>query len=185
MTENRSEKVKRWRKNTKKRMVESCGGLCCVCKKSYKDELFDFHHINPDNKEFGLGKIRGNCISWGKIITELRKCVMVCGNCHRLLHYCNEPLPKDINKFNEDYSNYSNNTSIKICEVCNKVQIPEHQKTCSRSCSAKISRTVDWDNIDVIELYNKYKNYNKIGDMLNISASSVRKRYLKIISIRQ
>jgi len=43
-----------------------------------------FHHRNPDEKEFTLGQIKDN--NWDKIIKELKKCDLVCFNCHMEIH---------------------------------------------------------------------------------------------------
>jgi hypothetical protein len=174
-----SEAVKRWRKNTKIRIVESFGNICCICKNTYPPELYDLHHIDPDEKEFSFGSIYASPISWDRIVIELRKCVMVCSNCHRLIHYYNEQIPEDANTFNEDFVSYNSHRHTKQCIVCKKY-IPNHLTTCSRSCSAKLSRKVDWDNIDIIKLYEEYGNYTRIGEMLGVSAAAVRKRYLKV-----
>jgi len=50
-----------------------------------------------------MGAIRANCISWKRIVKELRKCIMVCSNCHRLIHYNNAEIPENPTLFNEDF----------------------------------------------------------------------------------
>lgn len=48
-------------------------------------EMFDFHHIDKNNKSFELGdNIQSR--SWQKIKEELDKCMMLCANCHRKQH---------------------------------------------------------------------------------------------------
>ena len=53
--------------------------------------VLDFHHINSDTKLFNVA----TCISFGysmnKIKNEIRKCVVLCSNCHRDLHYKQGP----------------------------------------------------------------------------------------------
>ena len=41
----------------------------------------DFHHINPVHKKFALS-VKGLCYSWGTILQEAQKCVILCKNCH-------------------------------------------------------------------------------------------------------
>lgn len=48
--------------------------------------LYEFHHKDPSIKEFGISK-NGHTMSWEKCKKELDKCIMVCANCHRLIHY--------------------------------------------------------------------------------------------------
>lgn len=102
-----SEKVKRWRKRTKERMVKAFGNKCGLCGKEYPPELYEFHHLNPEEKEFGLGAVRGSIKSWKRIVNELKKCVMMCANCHRLVEYGYKMLPSNIPKFNEKYTTYT------------------------------------------------------------------------------
>ena len=172
-----SESVKLWRKQTKSKLVQAFGGECGICKQSFKDELFDFHHLDKATKEFSLGGIRANCISWKRIVKEVKKCAMLCGNCHRLVHYYKEIIPEDAKKFNTEFEDYDNRLLSGKCQVCGD-KTRAYNITCSKSCAAKLSGSVDWSKIDILYLYNKYKNYSKIADMLTISPASVRKRYL-------
>jgi predicted HNH restriction endonuclease len=45
----------------------------------------DFHHLNGKEKEFGLSQ-KGITRSWAKTELELKKCILVCSNCHREIH---------------------------------------------------------------------------------------------------
>jgi len=102
----KSEQVKEWRKRTKERLVKAFGSICCVCRNEFHPTVYDFHHIDG-TKEFGLAAVRGSIKSWGKVVEEARKCVMVCANCHRLIHGKLINMPKDALRFNEKYAYYS------------------------------------------------------------------------------
>ena len=73
------------RKSIKKQSVLYKGGKCehCLIEDSCMD-IYDFHHVNPKNKDFSIGKI--NAKSFEKIRKELDKCVLLCANCHRKVH---------------------------------------------------------------------------------------------------
>ena len=47
--------------------------------------VLDFHHL--ENKEFGLASAHKMGYSIDKIKQEIRKCNILCANCHRDLHY--------------------------------------------------------------------------------------------------
>jgi len=81
-----SENVKRWRKNTKNRIVAAFGSKCGICGYDKSSAALDLHHLNPEEKAFGLGSARATIRSWDKIVTECRKCIMLCANCHREYH---------------------------------------------------------------------------------------------------
>jgi hypothetical protein len=78
-----SDRVKKWRKDTKSYMVNAMGGKCICCGYNKCNEALEFHHLNPEQKKFGFGKIRANPTTWNIIVEELKKCILVCANCHR------------------------------------------------------------------------------------------------------
>ena len=43
----------------------------------------DFHHINPQEKDF---QISGGTKSFESLKSELDKCILVCRNCHSEIH---------------------------------------------------------------------------------------------------
>ena len=45
----------------------------------------DFHHTNKDDKTSGISSMFNNS-SRGAIFEEIKKCEVVCANCHRKLH---------------------------------------------------------------------------------------------------
>lgn len=60
---------------------------CKICGEDHPACL-EFHHKNPDEKEFNLGQAY---FRYGKekIKIELEKCDILCANCHRIEHYNN------------------------------------------------------------------------------------------------
>jgi hypothetical protein len=71
---------------SKRRAVEMFGNVCADCKQPYIDEVFDFHHLDPDKKASGISKLIKSAGIWAVIEEELKKCVMLCSNCHRIRH---------------------------------------------------------------------------------------------------
>jgi len=65
--------------------LEYKGGKCCKCGYDKCVGALEFHHINPDEKEFGPGH-NGHTRSWKRVKKELDKCILVCANCHREIH---------------------------------------------------------------------------------------------------
>ena len=55
----------------------------------------DFHHVDPSKKDFSIYQIKK--YAWGKekIEKELQKCVVLCSNCHRKLHYEDKNISRD------------------------------------------------------------------------------------------
>lgn len=59
------------------------GGKCQRCGYNAYLGALDFHHINSDEKDFTVGN---RDFKLKECIEEIKKCVMICSNCHRELH---------------------------------------------------------------------------------------------------
>ncbi len=101
-----SERVKRWRKHCKERIIAAMGGSCCICKYNTCRSALALHHLNPNKKDFGFGSVMANPKNWAVLVEELRKCVLVCHNCHSEIHEGLAKVPDDAPSFNEDYASY-------------------------------------------------------------------------------
>lgn len=74
-------------KKIKIKMIEYKGGECERCSLKLEDThyaVFDFHHIDPNEKDDNFKKIKFQ--KWEKIKKEIDKCMLVCSNCHREIH---------------------------------------------------------------------------------------------------
>jgi hypothetical protein len=74
-------RVRRFR--AKLRAIELLGGACKNCGWMGLPAGFDFHHVDGE-KEFGIGMVSNK--SWSVIEAELKKCVLLCRNCHAIHH---------------------------------------------------------------------------------------------------
>lgn len=76
------------RKTFKNIIIDERGGCCEKCNKSFPEFVYHFHHLNPEEKETNPSSLfRQSDI--GKIRKELRNCIMVCANCHMIIHWDN------------------------------------------------------------------------------------------------
>lgn len=75
------------RLKNKHKAVELLGGSCVDCGlRTERIEVYDFHHIDPATKEFSLGnKFHFSSIT-PETEEEIKKCVLLCANCHRMRH---------------------------------------------------------------------------------------------------
>ena len=77
-----------WREILKDRAIKACGGKCVICQGVYPNELFHFHHFSPTEKETQIFDRNINSAkTWNTIRDELTKTVLVCPNCHGLIHH--------------------------------------------------------------------------------------------------
>jgi len=176
-----SEKVKLWRKRTKERIVAAFGNVCGICGYDRCNDSLALHHINPEEKDFSLGAIRANARSWARIVVELRKCIMVCHNCHSEIHTGLVRIPKNITRFDESFTIYRKpkpKFSGTFCH-CGQELTFEQKKYCSNACYGLKNRKIDWDAFDLSLLYNRHP-VTHIADMLGVSDQAVHKRLKKL-----
>lgn len=107
--------------NLKQKAVDYKGGKCCLCGYSKSIAALDFHHLSPQHKDF---KISGRSVSFDTIIPELNKCILVCANCHREIHY-----------------ELVNPPEHKLCLYCGQLLThPDRNTYCSQKCYQLSSR---------------------------------------------
>ena len=58
---------------------------CLYCGEARKPCL-DFHHINPTDKDQTVSEATARGWSNARLLREIKKCLVVCANCHRWLH---------------------------------------------------------------------------------------------------
>lgn len=76
---NHKKKMREWFENEYKDIL-----FCIKCGEKERCCL-DFHHLNPSEKESTvLLLVRQS--SKKKVIEEVKKCIVVCANCHRKIH---------------------------------------------------------------------------------------------------
>ena len=89
LVRSREKRIKQWLREYK----ETLG--CEVCSETHPACL-EFHHIDPCEKKFSVGRIK--CLlSIRAVQCEIEKCRLLCANCHRKIHW-NERRDKSQNK---------------------------------------------------------------------------------------
>lgn len=58
-------------------------GVCGI--KDYR--VLEFHHKDKSEKEFSISYAQANRFGIEKMRQEIKKCVILCANCHRITHY--------------------------------------------------------------------------------------------------
>ncbi|MFA7101303.1 MAG: hypothetical protein WC196_06190 [Bacilli bacterium] len=70
-------------------LIYEKGAKCLKCGIEYNGInscIFDFHHRNPEEKDFNLNLNFLNRYGKKRILEEVDKCDLLCSNCHRLEH---------------------------------------------------------------------------------------------------
>lgn len=74
----------------KREVVKHFGDKCRDCNMSFPDCVYQFHHLDPSQKDVNPSK----ALTWKaeRMWVELNKCVMLCANCHLIRHYGKEAV---------------------------------------------------------------------------------------------
>lgn len=73
----------RWYWKAKDTLIEEAGGKCVGCGYNTYRGALEFHHRNPEEKSFSIGKVRK---SIDEMREEIKKCDLLCSNCHAEHH---------------------------------------------------------------------------------------------------
>lgn len=161
------ESVKKRRRLLKQKAVLFLGGKCSICGYNKCLAALDFHHINPNEKEFIItGRIR----SWNKIENELKKCVLVCSNCHREIHNPDKELDLTLKDRQALYYSYK-------CEHCGKEFTTKdtNRKYCSVKCRADHSRKVARPSCEQLVNEVKESSFVQVGKKYGVTDNAIRK----------
>jgi len=74
------------RRKRKEKLVKMLGGCCVQCGYNKSIRGLSFHHKDPKQKEFDISKNGNILLEWDVIIEEVKKCELLCLNCHAELH---------------------------------------------------------------------------------------------------
>jgi hypothetical protein len=70
-----------WRTERKRKCIEILGGKCEDCGYNRSVRALTFHHKDPSTKTADVAKMIPNS-SWEAVLEELKKCRLLCFNCH-------------------------------------------------------------------------------------------------------
>lgn len=161
-------------------IIMSRGGKCEVCGYDKNIAVLEFHHINPDEKEFQLDMRKFSNTTLEKLQKEIDKCMLLCVNCHRELHHPElafnniEHLIKNSNK--ESF----NNPSGQVCPVCGKrFPISKGKVYCSNECKDSV-KYKNYPTIEEVEQrYLELNNWEKVAESFGLTRriiQGIRKR---------
>ncbi len=79
-----NKRVAELQRANRKRAREFLGNKCACCGfDKYKCAL-DFHHLDPNKKDPNFNSMGG--WAWERTLEEIKKCILLCKNCHIALH---------------------------------------------------------------------------------------------------
>ena len=147
--------------------ILSRGAKCGKCGYDKNISALEFHHLDPNLKEYQIDSRRFSNTSIDKLEQELNKCILLCANCHRELHYPELTLDNIPNIIDSKTTSFSNLTG-QICPVCGK-RFPKSTGKiyCSKECrdSSKNYPTKD----EIAKKYQELKSWEKVAQFYNLT----------------
>lgn len=178
----KSKNVIDYRVRRKFNLIQVCGAKCNLCGYDKLQDALDFHHINPDEKEYSISQ-NGRCHDIKKDLNEVKKCILVCANCHREIHagmHAEEELLEkkiyDEKKAQQliNAKEYLMTKTIYHCKKCGK-ELSNKNKSmlCEKCYKESISQHIPSKN-ELKELLKQF-NFCEIGRKYGVSDNTIRK----------
>lgn len=157
------------------------GGKCEICGYDKNLAVLEFHHRDPNNKEYQVDMRKFSNTNLDKLEEELEKCDLLCSNCHREQHHpdlCMENIPEIIKDAKNKKSFSNNKETGQICPVCGK-RFPKATGKiyCSSECRWKDKNYPSIEEVN--EQYNILKSWEKVAQHFGLTRKiiqGIRKR---------
>ena len=171
--------VKDSRKRRKEDIVYVMGGHCQICGYNKAITALELHHLNPEEKEFGIGAILNK--DWELMNSEIQKCILVCANCHREIHeglITNDLKSSyDVNKANEisERINRLKHHQDRYCPKCGEI-ISQKAKYCPK-CAHEMQQKVERPSREELKQLIRKESFLGIARMYDnkITDNAIRK----------
>lgn len=171
-----------YRKRRKLNLIKVSGSQCNLCGYHKSPNALEFHHIDASQKSYGIAS-KGTCHDLESDLAEIKKCILVCANCHREIHdgdYTADELWK-LQQYSEEIANEVrqekiNNTSKTqyYCLECGKL-ITNNKTSLCLECARKQSRVCDRPSREELkDLIKKYP-FTTIAKNYGVSDNAIRK----------
>ena len=157
------------------------GGKCECCGYDKNLSALEFHHLNPEEKEFQIDVRMFSNHNLEKLEVELDKCELLCSNCHKERHHPTLTMDNvsQLIKNAEDKKSFSNQEKYKTeCPICGK-KFPKvtGKIYCSEECKWKAKNYPSIEEIN--DQYKILKSWEKVANYFNLTRKvilGIRKR---------
>lgn len=186
-----SQATSNYRKRRKLNLIKVCGNKCNICGYEKNISALEFHHIDPSKKEYGIAS-QGTCHDIKKDLEEVKKCILVCANCHREIHDGNYTLEQlnHYRYFDEKIAEQLIQERDEVlfgkkrfCSKCGNPITTYSKSGLCETCS-KFERRIVKERPNREELKNliRKKSFAELGREFGVSDNSIRK-WCKIVNL--
>lgn len=173
-----TKEVSDFRRRRKENLIRVCGNSCAICGYHKSKSALEFHHIDASKKNYGIAA-NGTCHSLEKDLNEVKKCILVCANCHREIHdgdYTQEKL-YEMQIFDNDYAHSLKEAKEKkfyFCQNCGKELSQQGITGLCNTCFQQYRKQGRPDRETLKQLI-RTKPFTHIGNMFGVSDNAIRK----------
>lgn len=171
-----------YRKRRKLNLIKVSGSQCNLCGYHKSINALEFHHIDASQKNYGIAT-KGTCHDLESDLTEIKKCILVCANCHREIHDGNYTVEElwQLQQYSEKIANEVRQEKINnisktyyYCLECGKL-ITKNKTCLCFDCVRKQNRVCDRPAREELkDLIRKYP-FTAIAKTYGVSDNAVRK----------
>ena len=174
----RAEDVSNYRRRRKINLINVLGGKCQICGFNSFPDALEFHHEDPNEKDYGLAS-KGTCHDIETDLNEVRKCFLLCANCHRGIHCGYYKNPKE-HIFDEELAQQLINdrnekmiAHLNHCVDCGK-QIDYNAIRCPE-CAARARRICERPSREELKSLIRTIPFTTIGKQFGVQDNTIRK----------
>lgn len=159
----------------KSELIELKGGKCEICGYDKNISALDFHHIDPEQKKLSLNSRTLANAKREDILEEADKCMLLCANCHREIHYPNHEKNCVNELLTENAGMLREPKDRKFCIDCGKLLLAENKSGYCSVCIHKHRQKVERPSKEELTEMLQHASLNKIGKRYGVSHAAVRK----------
>ena len=171
--------LKDYRTRRRQRMFYVMGGCCQVCGYNKCLATLEFHHLDPTIKEYGLSTSWS--ISWAKTKEELKKCILLCANCHREVHAGALDVSNLQSPFDQEKADEITQTIKEIkqhqryyCHKCG-IEIASNKAYYCVDCAKLMSRKAVRPNREELKKEVRENSFLSLSEKYQVSDNAIRK----------
>lgn len=173
------ENVKNSRQRLKMRLLYVAGDRCTICGYDKCRTALEFHHLNPKEKDFTLSTNAN--IATEKALEEIKKCILVCANCHREIHSDLINSATLISLYSQERANEIlaelnaiKTKTLHYCKDCGKLLSEPRAERCS-NCANKARRVCERPSRDELKKLIRTTPFTQLGQRFGVTDNAVKK----------
>lgn len=154
----------------KYQLLEAKGGKCSNCGYDKNIAALEFHHLDPDEKDFAISS--STTTNFDKLFLEVEKCVILCANCHREFHH--PELDIELVSKLENNHKRPEPKKIKTCSECDGPISPSSRGLC-QNCYGKLRVNKNKPSKEELFELIKFNSFLELGRLFKVSDTIIRR----------